>query len=83
LGPESVYFGEASLSGAIRPVSHAAMRLREAQKLGFTAAAAPAVGDASEAGPGMKLTPLRHLSDLAVRFTDEASPRERKQMARG
>ncbi len=83
LGPESVYFGEASLSGAIRPVSHAAMRLREAQKLGFTAAAAPAAGDASEAGAGMKLTPLRHLSDLAVRFTDEGRPRERKQMARG
>jgi DNA repair protein RadA/Sms len=83
LGPESVYFGEASLSGAIRPVSHAALRLREAQKLGFTAAAAPAAGDASEAGAGMKLTPLRHLSDLAVRFTDEAGPRERKQMARG
>jgi DNA repair protein RadA/Sms len=83
LGPESVYFGEASLSGAIRPVSHAALRLREAQKLGFTAAAAPAVGDAAEVGPGMKLTPLRHLSDLAVRFTDEGRPRERKQMARG
>jgi DNA repair protein RadA/Sms len=83
LGPESVYFGEASLSGAIRPVSHAALRLREARKLGFTAAAAPAAGDASEAGAGMKLTPLRHLSDLAVRFTDEAGPRERKQMARG
>ena len=38
LGRDSVYFGEASLSGAIRPVSHAAMRLKEAQKLGFTAA---------------------------------------------
>ena len=83
LGPESVYFGEASLSGAIRPVSHAALRLREAQKLGFTAAAAPAVGDATEVGPGMKLTQLRHLSDLAVRFTDDAKPRERKHMARG
>jgi DNA repair protein RadA/Sms len=71
LGAESVYFGEASLSGAIRPVSHAAMRLREAQKLGFTAAAAPAIGDAAEASPGMKVTPLKHLSELASRFTDE------------
>jgi DNA repair protein RadA/Sms len=84
LGAESVYFGEASLSGAIRPVSHAAMRLREAQKLGFTAAAAPAVGDALDVGPGMKLTPLKHLSELAARFADEGRPfGERKQMARG
>jgi len=84
LGGDSVYFGEASLSGAIRPVSHAAMRLREAQKLGFTAAAAPAFGDAAEAGPGMRITPLKHLSDLAARFAGETTaPRERKNMARG
>jgi DNA repair protein RadA/Sms len=84
LGAESVYFGEASLSGAIRPVSHAAMRLREAHKLGFTAASAPAVGDALEVGPGMKLTPLKHLSELAACFTDgNAGPRERKHLARG
>jgi DNA repair protein RadA/Sms len=80
LGAESVYFGEASLSGAIRPVSHAAMRLREAHKLGFTAASAPAVGDTLDAGPGMTVTPLKHLSDLASRFTEEAPVRrERKQ----
>jgi DNA repair protein RadA/Sms len=83
LGAESVYFGEASLSGAIRPVSHAAMRLREAQKLGFTAAAAPAIGDGLEAGAGMKVTPLKHLSDLASRFGEDGSVRrERKQTVR-
>jgi DNA repair protein RadA/Sms len=68
LGGDSVYFGEASLSGAIRPVSHAAMRLKEAQKLGFTAAAAPAFGDVSEFSAGLRITPLRHLSDLAARI---------------
>ncbi len=34
-------FGEVSLSGAIRPVSHATQRLKEAAKLGFGRAAAP------------------------------------------
>ncbi len=78
LGPESVYFGEASLSGAIRPVSHAAMRLREAHKLGFTAAAVPAVGEGLDVTPGMKVTPLRHLSDLVARFADDGSARRER-----
>ena len=38
---ESVYFGEVSLSGAIRPVTQTAMRLREAERLGFTGAVLP------------------------------------------
>ena len=84
LGGDSVYFGEASLSGAIRPVSHAAMRLKEAQKLGFTAAAGPAVGDDTGIGPGFRMTPIRHLSELAARFMDEGPVhRERMQAARG
>jgi DNA repair protein RadA/Sms len=37
----SVYFGELSLSGSIRPVSHRAARMKEAEKLGFTSAIAP------------------------------------------
>ncbi len=37
----AVYFGELSLSGAIRPVSHRAARMKEADKLGFTSAIAP------------------------------------------
>lgn len=35
----AVYFGEISLSGGVRPVVHASLRLREAGKLGFEAAA--------------------------------------------
>ncbi|TYB89862.1 DNA repair protein RadA [Oceaniovalibus sp. ACAM 378] len=41
LPPQSVVFGEISLSGALRPVSQTENRLKEAQKLGFTAAIAP------------------------------------------
>ena len=38
---DCVYFGEVSLSGAIRPVPQAPARLKEAQKLGFSNAIVP------------------------------------------
>ncbi|PRX35335.1 DNA repair protein RadA/Sms [Meinhardsimonia xiamenensis] len=41
LPPETVVFGEISLSGALRPVSQTENRLKEAHKLGFTSAIAP------------------------------------------
>ncbi len=41
LSADTVVFGELSLSGALRPVSQAELRLKEAQKLGFAAAYAP------------------------------------------
>jgi len=49
--PDMVLFGEISLSGALRPVSQTENRLKEASKLGFTQAIAPArskVGQATE-----------------------------------
>jgi DNA repair protein RadA/Sms len=42
LPQDLVIFGEISLSGALRPVSQTENRLKEAQKLGFTAAAVAA-----------------------------------------
>ncbi len=44
LPPETVVFGEISLSGALRPAPQTENRLKEAQKLGFTSAIAPAGG---------------------------------------
>jgi DNA repair protein RadA/Sms len=41
LPPDAVYFGEISLSGAVRPVAQTAARLKEAQKLGFGRAIIP------------------------------------------
>src|ERR1700754_291491 len=41
LPADAVYFGEVSLSGAVRPVVQAAARLKEAQKLGFARAVVP------------------------------------------
>ncbi|OZA92571.1 MAG: DNA repair protein RadA, partial [Rhizobiales bacterium 39-66-18] len=41
LPSDAVYFGEVSLTGAVRPVSQAAARLKEAAKLGFARAVMP------------------------------------------
>ncbi|AQX30424.1 MULTISPECIES: DNA repair protein RadA [Bartonella] len=38
-----VYFGEVSLSGTIRAVTHSGQRVKEAQKLGFQGAVQPAI----------------------------------------
>ena len=41
LPADAVYFGEVSLSGAVRPVAQGPARLKEAAKLGFTRAVVP------------------------------------------
>src|SRR4051795_11644596 len=60
--PESVAFGEVALSGELRPVSHAGLRLKESAKLGFERALLPAAL-AGEKGP-MRLTGFRTLAQL-------------------
>jgi len=69
----SVYFGEVGLSGEIRQVSQAEARLKEAQKLGFSAACLPrrvARGDRKLAAPpGLRLNEMGHVSDLISLFT--------------
>ena len=61
-----VYFGEISLSGAVRPAAHMMNRLRETQKLGFEAAVIPAAGDLDKRGMKLELKRLSHLKELAV-----------------
>src|SRR5262245_27780036 len=48
LPADAVYFGEISLSGAVRPVAQTSARLKEAAKLGFTRVFAP---EAARADP--------------------------------
>jgi len=71
--PGTVYFGEVGLSGEIRQVAQAEARLKEAHKLGFSAACLPrrvARGNRPLAAPdGMALHEIGHLSDLVARFT--------------
>ena len=72
LPKDDVYFGEISLSGAIRAPSHMTPRLKEAQKLGFGRAVIPASGEADPAALSITLARYAHLKTLA----EAASPCE-------
>jgi DNA repair protein RadA/Sms len=63
LPPDAVYFGEISLAGGVRPVVHASLRLREAQKLGFRAAVTGRLAPADRAGE-LLLSEYSELADL-------------------
>jgi DNA repair protein RadA/Sms len=62
---DHVYFGEISLSGAVRAAGHMTTRLKEAQKLGFKRAVIPASGDVEDGAARLTLTRVAHLKDLA------------------
>jgi DNA repair protein RadA/Sms len=72
LPADAVYFGEISLSGAVRPVAQAAARLKEAKKLGFGRAVIPEAAR-SEGDSGLTLEGVGALStlvaDIAARGT--------------
>ncbi|NBB97398.1 MAG: DNA repair protein RadA [Alphaproteobacteria bacterium] len=63
LPPETVVFGEISLSGALRPVVQTENRLKEAQKLGFSAAIGPSLAKPIELG-GMRLNQMDDLAQV-------------------
>lgn len=69
LPPETVYFGEISLSGAVRAAANTAGRLKESQKLGFSSAVIPALGEIETTGISLDLNRLSHLKMLAERVT--------------
>src|SRR3546814_3292280 len=50
LAIDTVAFGELALSGELRPVGHAGLRLKEAAKLGFGRAFMPAAGELKSEG---------------------------------
>ena len=67
LDPQTVVFGEISLSGALRSVAQTENRLKEAQKLGFSTAILPVLPKRA-AGSGLA---LREKSDLATAVADQ------------
>ena len=75
LPPDAVYFGEISLSGAVRPVAQAAARLKEAAKLGFQRAIVPesARGDTA-VETGLSLQALGSLSTLVAEIAARGTP---------
>jgi DNA repair protein RadA/Sms len=80
LPADCVYFGEISLSGSIRPVSHATARLKEAQKLGFGRAVLPSATAGGE-GSGATLRGITQLVELVAEIA--ATARRRGDSADG
>ena len=72
--PENmIIFGEIGLSGEIRPVGQSNARIREAAKLGFTAALTPAIttSENKRKDQQLQVTEIRHLSGLVNQFDEE------------
>jgi DNA repair protein RadA/Sms len=67
LPQDCVVFGEISLAGDVRPVSRAETRLKEAAKLGFTKALAPAGAE----GAGITTTSVSRLADAVRRIGEQ------------
>ena len=65
---EAVILGEVALSGEIRPVAHAALRLKEAAKLGFDEAWVPR---GVESSGGIKLARFGQLRELVERVVGQ------------
>src|SRR5690606_28973894 len=68
LPADCVYFGEISLSGAVRPVAHAQQRLKEAEKLGFAQAVLPLGSEEPPASLAVACFQPSTLTDLVVRI---------------
>jgi len=71
----SIWFGEVSLSGEIRPVAHSGLRLRESAKLGFDQGQGPQESGPTEGGErisGIRYTGLGTLPKLVDRIMTAA-----------
>src|SRR5271156_569114 len=77
LPADAVYFGEVSLSGAVRPVAQTAARLKEAQKLGFAKAIAPEPARA-EAPDGLSISTVGTLASLVADIARDGTPALRR-----
>jgi len=73
LPPETVFFGEISLAGGVRPVVHASLRLREAQKLGFKSAVTGKLG-AGDGANGLHVSEYSELAALIGKIAARGRP---------
>src|ERR1700748_597013 len=76
LPPDAVYFGEISLSGAVRPVAQIASRLKEADKLGCGRAVLQEAASGEIGGDaGLLLNTIGSLTTLVAEIAARGSPR--------
>jgi DNA repair protein RadA/Sms len=76
LPTDAVYFGEISLSGAVRPVAQTSARLKEAAKLGFGRAVLPESARGEVGGDGgLTLNSVGGLTSLVAEIAARGTPR--------
>ncbi len=83
LPADAVYFGEVSLSGAVRPVAQTAARLKEAQKLCFARAIVPEAARGEVAESGLSLTTVAMLVNLVSEIAARGEGPRRIERDRG
>lgn len=71
LPADAVYFGEVSLSGGVRPVSHGQTRLKEAHKLGFGLAVTAMSKDKDKDG-AIETRRFKQLADMVAQIASRA-----------
>jgi DNA repair protein RadA/Sms len=78
-----VYFGEISLSGAVRPVAQTSARLKEAAKLGFGRAVLPESARGEAGGDaGLVLNTVGGLTSLVADIAASAPPKANREANR-
>src|SRR5262249_36382719 len=83
LPPDAVYFGEISLSGAVRPVAQTSARLKEAAKLGFARVVLPEQARGEVSGEaGLNLPSVGGLTALVADIAARGTPRTRQNGVR-
>lgn len=65
LPKDQIFFGEISLSGAVRASTHMPLRIKEAEKLGFRSASCPSAGELDNKAVDISLQRIGHLNQLA------------------
>jgi len=78
---DTVFFGEISLSGDVRPAPQAELRLKEAAKLGFASAIVPAGTRADSAG--LSLTEVKDVAELLALLSGPREVTARQTAGRG
>src|ERR1700749_267137 len=74
LPADAVYFGEVSLSGAVRPVAQSAARIKETADLVFPRAIVPEAARGETAEPGLTIGDVTNLANLVADIVAQGKP---------
>ena len=70
-----IAFGEVGLAGEVRPVTHLAARLREAERIGFTRAVVPAGSEGLDTATGsIAITAVRNVAEAMRSLAEPSDP---------